>query len=329
MNTLSAKPHILVARKVFPEVLERLRERFEVDDNQADVILGVAGLKARLADKVGVLTAATDPVTAEVIDAAPSLKAVCNIAVGYNNIDLAACSKAGVMATNTPGVLDDTTADLAWALLMASARRLPAAERWLRKGDWQGWEFIQWLGTDVHHATLGILGMGRIGQAVARRALGFDMKVIYHNRSPLPVDHEAACRANWVDKDTLLREADFLMLLLPYSPATHHSVGAAEFAMMKPTAHLINVARGGIVDDAALISALRERRLRGAGLDVFEGEPKLNPGFLELDNVALTPHIGSSSRATRMAMAMRAADNLIAALSGQRPPDLLNPEALR
>ena len=329
MNMLSAKPHILVARKVFPEVLECLRERFEVDDNQADVILGVAGLKARLADKVGVLTAVADPVTAEVIDAAPSLKAVCNIAVGYNNIDLAACSKAGVMATNTPGVLDDTTADLAWALLMASARRLPAAERWLRKGDWQGWEFIQWLGTDVHHAALGILGMGRIGQAVARRALGFDMKVIYHNRTPLPVDQEAACRANWVDKDTLLREADFLMLLLPYSPATHHSVGAAELAMMKPTAHLINVARGGIVDDAALISALRERRLRGAGLDVFEGEPKLNPGFLELDNVVLTPHIGSSSRATRMAMVMRAADNLIAALSGQRPPDLLNPEALR
>ncbi len=267
--------------------------------------------------------------TAEVIDAAPFLKAVCNLAVGYNNIDLAACSRAGVMATNTPGVLDDTTADLAWALLMASARRLPAAERWLRKGDWRGWEFIQWLGTDVHHATLGILGMGRIGQAVARRALGFEMQVLYHNRTPLPPEQEAACRARFVDKEMLLRESDFLVLLLPYSPATHHSMGATELALMKPTAHLINVARGGIVDDAALISALRERRLRGAGLDVFEGEPMLNPGFLELDNVVLTPHIGSSSRATRMAMAMRAADNLIAALSGQRPPDLLNPEALR
>ena len=329
MNKPSAKPHILVARKVFPEVLERLGGHFEVDHNQADVILGVAGLKARLADKVGVLTAATDPVTAEVIEAATSLKAVCNLAVGYNNIDLAACSQAGVMATNTPGVLDDTTADLAWALLMASARRLPAAERWLRKGDWRGWEFIQWLGTDVHHATLGILGMGRIGQAVARRALGFDMHVIYHNRTPLPPDQEAACRARFVDKETLLRESDFLVLLLPYSPATHHAIGAAELALLKPTAHLINVARGGIVDDAALILALRERRLRGAGLDVFEGEPMVNPGFLELDNLVLTPHIGSSSRATRMAMAMRAADNLIAALSGQRPPDLLNPEVLR
>jgi len=321
------KPGILVSRKVFPEVLARLAEHFEVDANQADVILGVEGLKARLAGKVGALTAVTDPVTAEVIAAAPSLKAVCNFAVGYNNIDLAACTRAGVMATNTPGVLDDTTADLAWALLMATARRLPAAERWLRNGEWQGWEFIQWLGTDVHHATLGILGMGRIGQTVARRALGFDMKVIYHKRTPLSAQREAECRATWVDKETLLREADFLVLLLPYSPATHHIIGAAELALMKPTAHLINVARGGIVDDEALISALRQRRLCGAGLDVFEGEPKFNPGFLELDNVALTPHIGSSSHATRMAMAMRAADNLIAALCGQRPPNLLNPEA--
>jgi len=323
------KPKILVAREVFPEVLERLRQHFEVDDNQADAVLGVEGLKARLADKAGALTAATDPVTAEVIAAAPGLKAVCNFAVGYNNIDLAACTLAGVMATNTPGVLDDTTADLAWALLMATARRLPAAERWLRNGEWQGWQFIQWLGSDVHHATLGILGMGRIGQTVARRALGFDMKVIYHKRTPLPAEREAECRAKWVDKQTLLRESDFLVLLLPYSPESHHTIGAAELALMKPTAHLINVARGGIVDDAALIAALREGRLAGAGLDVFEGEPKLNPGFLELDNVALTPHIGSSSRATRMAMAMTAADNLIAVLTGQRPPNLLNPDVWR
>ena len=323
------KPKILVAREVFPEVLERLRQHFEVDDNQADAVLGVEGLKVRLADKAGALTAATDPVTAEVIAAAPQLKAICNFAVGYNNIDLAACTRAGVMATNTPGVLDDTTADLAWALLMATARRLPAAERWLRNGEWKGWQFIQWLGSDVHHATLGILGMGRIGQTVARRALGFDMKVIYHNRTPLAADQASAIRATWVDKETLLREADFLVLMLPYSPATHHSIGSAELALMKPTAHLINVARGGIVDDEALISALRQRRLSGAGLDVFEGEPKFNPGFLELDNVALTPHIGSSSAATRMAMAMTAADNLIAALSGRRPPNLLNPEAFK
>ena len=323
------KPRILVAREVFPEVLERLRQHFEVDDNQADAVLGVEGLKARLADKAGALTSVTDPINPEVIAAAPDLKAICNFAVGYNNIDLAACTRAGVMATNTPGVLDDTTADLAWALLMATARRLPAAERWMRNAEWKGWQFIQWLGSDIHHATLGILGMGRIGQTVARRSLGFDMKVIYHNRTPLAADQEAAIRATWVDKETLLRESDFLVLLLPYSPATHHVIGAAELALMKPTAHLINIARGGIVDDEALISALRQRRLAGAGLDVFEGEPKFNPGFLELDNVALSPHIGSSSRATRMAMAMTAADNLIAALSGQRPPNLLNPEVLQ
>lgn len=321
------KPRVLVARQVFPEVIDRLRQHFEVDDNQADVVLGAEGLKARLADKDGVMSAVTDPVSAEVIATAPRLKAVCNFAVGFNNIDLAACTAAGVMATNTPGVLDDTTADLAWALLMTSARRLPAAERWTRNGQWKGWQMIQWLGSDVHHATLGILGMGRIGQAVARRAAGFEMRVIYHNRSRLAED-KAACRATWVDKATLLKEADFLVLLLPYSPATHHAIGAAELALMKPTAHLINVARGGIVDDAALIEALREGRLAGAGLDVFEGEPKLNPGFLDLDNVVLTPHIGSSSHATRMAMAMTAADNLIAALSGRRPPNLLNPDVV-
>jgi gluconate 2-dehydrogenase len=320
------KPKILVAREVFPEVLEHLRPHFEVDANQADVILGVEGLKRRLADKSGVMTAVSDPVSAEVIAAAPHLKVVCNFAVGYNNIDRAACTRAGIMATNTPGVLDDTTADLAWALLMATARHIQTSEHWLRAGHWRGFRMMDWLGTDVHHATLGILGMGRIGQAVARRALGFDMKVIYHNRSRLPEDKEAACRARWVDKQTLLREADFLVLLLPYSPESHHIIGAAELAQMKPTAHLINVARGGIVDDAALISALRQRRLSGAALDVFEGEPKLNPDFLELDNVTLTPHIGSSSRATRLAMAMTAANNLIAALSGQRPPNLVNTE---
>lgn len=322
------KPRILISRYVFPEVLEHLRPHFEIDDNQADAELGVAGFKARLADKQGVMTAVSDPVTAEVIAAAPQLRAICNFAVGYNNIDLAACTRAGIMATNTPGVLDDTTADLAWALLMASARRLPAAERWLREGNWQGWQLDQWLGSDVHHATLGILGMGRIGQAVARRARGFDMPVIYHNRTRLPADREAACNAIWVDKATLLRQADFLVLLLPYSAANHHAIGTAELALMKPTAHLINVARGGIVDDTALIAALRAGRLAGAGVDVFEGEPKLNPDFLDLDNVVLTPHIGSSSRATRLAMTMTAADNLIAALTGQRPPNLLNPEVL-
>lgn len=318
---------ILVTRAIFPEVVARLAERFEVDYHDVDAALPRDELKRRLADKDGAITLLSDRIDAEVLAAAPRLKIVANVAVGYNNFDLAALTAAGVMATNTPGVLDETTADLAWALLLASARRIAAADAWVRRGQWQGWKFHdEWFGQDVHHATLGILGMGRIGQAVARRAEGFSMRVIYHNRHPLPPETERACRATWVDKETLFREADFLVLLLPYSPTVHHIVGAAEIASMKPTAYLINVARGGIVDDAALIEALRGKRIAGAGLDVFENEPALDPRFFSLDNVVLTPHIGSSTRATRLAMANLAADNLIAGLSGQRPPNLLNPE---
>ncbi len=320
---------ILVCRSVFPEVIAHLGAHFDVDYNDVDAPLPPPQLAARLADKQGALTLISDRIDATVLAGAPGLKAVCNVAVGYNNLDIEALSRAGVMATNTPGVLDDTTADTAWALLLASARHVVAADKWVRAGRWKGWKFHDdWLGNDVHHATLGILGMGRIGQTVARRAAGFDMRVLYHNRKPLAATDESACRAAWVDKETLLREADFLVLMLPYSPATHHAIGANELAMMKPTAHLINVARGGIVDDAALIDALQQRRIGGAGLDVFENEPALDPRFCELENVVLTPHIGSSSRATRLKMAMLAADNLIAALSGRRPPNLLNPAAI-
>lgn len=323
------KPRILVTRALFPEVIEDLRAHFDVDYHERDAALPADELAARLADKDGAITLLSDRIDATTLAAAPRLKAVCNVAVGYNNYDLAAISRAGVMATNTPGVLDETTADTAWALILSAGRRIVAADRWVRAGQWSGWKFQDdWLGQDIHHATLGILGMGRIGQAVARRAAGFSMRVIYHNRSRLDAADEAACHARWVPQDELLREADFLVLLLPYSPATHHLIGAAEIAAMKPTAHLINVARGGIVDDAALIAALRERRIGGAGLDVFENEPALDPGFLDLDNVVLTPHIGSSTHATRRAMARLAADNLIAALTGRRPPNLLNPEVL-
>jgi lactate dehydrogenase-like 2-hydroxyacid dehydrogenase len=323
------QPKILVSRAVFPEVIERLAQHFEVDYHDRDAALPPDQLAARLADKVGAITLLSDRIDATALAGAKQLKAVCNVAVGYNNFDLAAITQAGVMATNTPGVLNDTTADTAWALLLASARRIVSADKWVRDGQWQGWKFHDgWSGNDVHHATLGILGMGRIGQAVARRAAGFDMRVIYHNRNPLPAEQEQACNARWVAKDELLRTSDFLVLLLPYSPAAHHSIGAAEIAAMKPTAHLINIARGGIVDDQALVAALQQKRIAGAGLDVFENEPALDPGYLGLDNVVLTPHIGSSTRATRLAMAMLAADNLIAALGGQRPPNLLNPEVL-
>lgn len=322
------KPKILVSRAIFPEVIERLGTDYDVDYHDRDSALPPDQLAARLADKDGAITLLSDRIDAAALAGAKRLKAVCNVAVGYNNFDLAAITQAGVMATNTPGVLNDTTADTAWALLLATARRIVGADKWVRAGQWTGWKFHDdWFGSDVHHATLGILGMGRIGQAVARRASGFEMRVIYHNRNRLDPDQEAGAR--WVGMAELLSQSDFLVLLLPYSPAVHHIIGAAEIAQMKPTAHLINIARGGIVDDDALIEALRQRRIAGAGLDVFENEPALDPRFLGLDNVVLTPHIGSSTRATRLAMASLAADNLVAALAGRRPPNLLNPEVLK
>ena len=324
------KPRILVSRQVFPEVLARLQAHFDVDYNDVDAPLPPAELAARLADKVGAITMLSDRIDASVLVQAPGLKVVCNVAVGYNNFDVPAITAAGVMATNTPGVLDDTTADTAWSLILSSGRRVVGADRWVREGQWKGWKFQDaWLGQDIHHATLGILGMGRIGQAVARRALGFDMQVIYHNRSRLDAEQEKACNAQWVSKEDLLRQSDFLVALVPYSAQTHHAIGAAELAQMKPSAHLINIARGGVVDDQALVEALKAKRIAGAGLDVFENEPALNPGFLGLDNVTLTPHIGSSTRQTRLAMAMLAADNLVAALSGQCPPCLINPETFK
>jgi lactate dehydrogenase-like 2-hydroxyacid dehydrogenase len=321
------KPRVLITRAVFPEVVAHLEGAVELEVVDGDDTLPRDGLMARLADKHGVLTMLTERYDAEVLAAAPQLKVVANVAVGYNNIDLAACSAAGVMATNTPGVLDDTTADLAFALLMASARRLTSADRGVRGGRWLGWRLHDpWLGKDIHHATLGIVGFGRIGQALARRARGFEMKLLCHRRTPLTADEEAAAQVRWRPLDALLAESDFVVLLVPYSPVTHHLIGERELALMKPDAHLVNVARGGVVDDCALVAALREGRIGGAGLDVFEGEPALHPGFLDLDNVVLTPHIGSSTRATRLAMAMCAADNLLAALRGERPPNLLNPE---
>jgi len=322
------KPRVFVTREVFDETLEFLGRHCEVDANQQDVPLDPDALAARLADKDGVACCLTDRIDAALIARCPRLKGVANIAVGYNNIDLAACTRRGILATNTPGVLDDSTADLAWALMLGAARRVTELERRVRAGEWKGWRLKQWLGIDVHHATLGIFGMGRIGQAIARRAAGFEMKVIYHNRKRVAADVERRCGATYVDKDTLLSQADFIVLQVPYSPDTHHLIGARELERMKPTAILINSTRGGVVDDRALIEALKAGTIRAAGLDVFENEPKLDPAFFGLDNVVLMPHIGSSTEATRRAMAMTAAKNLVAALTGGSPPNLLNPEAL-
>ena len=322
--------HVLVSRAVFPDVVERLRRHFEVEDNPADIIFSKAQLVERLQGKAGVFTTGSERIDAEVLAACPGLRVVANMAVGYNNFDIAACTAQGVLATNTPDVLTETTADFGFALMMAAARRIAESEHFLRRGEWTRWSFDMFTGSDVHGATLGILGMGRIGLGVARRgALGFNMKVIYHNRSRLPAADEAPIGARYVDNATLLREADHLVLVLPYSAASHHAIGAAELGLMKPTATLTNIARGGIVDDAALAAALLERRIAAAGLDVFEGEPAVHPDLLTLPNVVLTPHIASATVATRRAMANLAADNLIAALTGGTPPTPINPDVLR
>lgn len=317
-----SRPCVAITRRIFEPLVDELRTRYEVCDNQSDVPLSAAELAWRLRAADGALVTGGEKIDAALLAACPRLKVVANIAVGFNNIDLAACTAAGVAATNTPDVLNEATADHAWALLLAAARRVGESERWLRAGRWQRWAFDMFLGAELHGTTLGVLGMGRIGRAIARRAAGFSMRVLYHNRSRLPQDQSAG--ATWVAKEDLLRQADHLLIVVPYSAATHHLVGAGELALMKPTAVLVNIARGGVVDDAALIEALQHGRLAAAGLDVFESEPALQQGFLALDNVVLTPHIASSTAATREAMARLAMRNLDAVLGGARPPCLLN-----
>ena len=309
------KPCVFVARPVFEEVLDSLRQHFEVTDNQADVLFTPEELARKLQGQAGAITTGTERMDAALLAACPQLKVVANMAVGFNNFDVPAMTAAAVQATNTPDVLTETTADFGFALLMATARRLTESEHFLRAGQWTKWRYDMFAGAEVHGSTLGIMGMGRIGQGIARRAAhGFGMQVIYHNRSRLSPDLEAQCKARYVSKQELLQTADHVMLVVPYSPESHHTIGAAELAQMKPTATLVNIARGGIVDDAALAQALKDRRIAGAGLDVFEGEPQVHPELLTLQNVVLTPHIASATVKTRMAMAQLAADNLIAYL---------------
>ncbi|MGH8846854.1 MAG: 2-hydroxyacid dehydrogenase [Polaromonas sp.] len=320
-----SKPKILVARAVFPEVIARLEQHFEVEANQSDETWSKAQLTERLRDKDGAFTTGGDRIDGEVLAACPRLRICANMAVGYNNFDLDAMTAAGVLATNAPDVLTETTADFGFALLMATARRITESEHYLRAGKWSKWSYDMFAGSDIHGATLGILGMGRIGQGIAKRgAHGFGMKVIYHNRSRLDAGLEAECKASYVSKEELLKSADHVVLVLPYSPSSHHTIGAAELALMKPTATLINIARGGIVDDAALAAALKSKQIAAAGLDVFEGEPRVHPDLLTVPNVVLTPHIASATIPTRLAMANLAADNLIAFFNDKKPLTPLN-----
>ena len=318
------KPKILVTREIFPETLAYLHEHLDVEDNQSDVAPSADELAAKLADKVGLMSSSSDKIDAALLAKVPNLKAVCNIGVGYNNIDVNAATQHKIMVTNTPGVLDDTVADTAFAYVLATARRMTESEKYLRDGKWVKNSLNIMLGRDVHHATLGIVGMGRIGQAVARRAHGFDMNIIYYNRNRVSETIEKACNATYVSKPELMKQADFIVLLVPYTAENHHLIGAAEIALMKPDAVLINIARGGIVDELALIDALKNRKIFGAGVDVFENEPNFRKEFLELTNVVLLPHLGSASENTRLAMANLAAKNLVAAMTTGNPPNRVN-----
>jgi gluconate 2-dehydrogenase len=326
---------VLVTRASFPDIIARLRVHFDVTDNPDDTIWTQPELIEHLQGKAAAVTAGSDRIDATLLDACPLLKAVCNIGVGYNNIDVEACTSRGVLVTNTPDVLTDTTADFGFALMMAAARRMTESERFVRAGEWtKTGRYDMFVGSDVHGSTLGILGMGRIGQAIARRgALGFGMRVIYHNRSPLAPDIEASSGARYVDKETLLLESDHLVVVVPYSASSHHAIGLQELKKMKSSATLTNIARGGVVDDAALAVALAEGSIAAAGLDVFEGEPAVNPALLALSNVVLTPHIGSASVSTRRAMASLSVDNLLAALglgpTPGVPPTPVNPQVLK
>ncbi len=323
------KPAITLARAMFPQVIERLARHFDVLSNQADELWSPQRLVEKLQGRAGLFSTGGERVDAPLLKACPDLKICATMAVGYNNFDIDAMTTAGVLATNAPGVLTETTADFGFALLMATARRVSESEHFLRAGHWTRWSYDLFAGADIHGSTLGIIGMGRIGQGIARRgAFGFGMKVLYHNRSRLGAATEAACKASYVSKQELLEAADHVVLVVPYSAAAHHTIGAAELARMKPTATLINIARGGIVDDAALAEALAQRRIAAAGLDVFEGEPRVHPGLLNVPNVVLTPHIASATTPTRLAMANLAADNLIGFLTEGKPLTALNPSVL-
>lgn len=327
---MSNKPKILVSRAIFPDQLAQLEKSFEVRSNQGDQVFSPEDLQKELSNVVGALVTGSERIDASALLKVKDLKIAANIAVGYNNFDVPAMSAAGVMATNTPDVLTDTTADFGFALLMATARRISESEHWIRNDQWDKWSIVHNpLGMDLHHSTIGIIGMGRIGQGIAKRALGFGMRVIYHNRSRLSEANEKACGATYVSKEELLKTADHVVLVLPYTAQNHHTIGAAEIALMKPTATLVNIARGGIVDDAALAQALQSGKIFAAGLDVFEGEPQVHPELLKCSNIVLAPHIASATEKTRRAMVDLAVENLRAALDGKRPPSLINAEVFQ
>ena len=315
---------VLVTVRLPAEVLSLIAREHQVESYDADPPLERHKLLQGVADKEGLLCTITDRIDSEVLERGPALKIIANYGVGFEHIEVAAATRKGIPVTNTPGVLTDATADLAFALILATARRVVEGDRRVRAGQFQYWAPLLFLGQEVSGKTLGIIGLGRIGQAVARRAAGFGMKIIYHSRTPLAPAAGQELQAAAVPLETLLREADFVTLHIPLTPQTRHLIGSRELELMKPTAYLINTSRGPVVDEAALVAALQREQIRGAGLDVYEREPQLAPGLADLDNVVLLPHLGSATVETRTRMAMMAAENLLAGLRGDPPPNCLN-----
>jgi len=328
MPAIPPKPRVMISRALPEEVIARARSRADVDLHAGDKPLSKTELIARVKDREGLVCLITDTIDSSVFESCPRLKVVSNVAVGFNNIDVAAATKRGVVVTNTPDVLTETTADFAWTLLMATARRLVEADRYVRDGKFTQWEYMVLLGGDVHDKTLGIIGFGRIGRAMARRALGFNMRVLYQDAVAADPATERELRATRTDTATLLRDSDFVSIHTPLLPDTRHLINAQSLRTMKKTAYLVNASRGPVVDEAALVQALKEGWIAGAGLDVFEEEPKVHPGLMGLSNVVLAPHIASASSDTRIKMAALAVDNCLAVLEGQTPPTPVNPEVL-
>ena len=323
-----SKPKIFSTHPLFEPPRMLLAQHFDVDYwNEAERPPRAEVLR-RVAGKDALICLLTEKIDEELLDAAPKLRIVANVAVGFDNVDVAACTRRKVVVSNTPGVLDETTADFTWTLLMAIARRLPEGCALTSSGTWRGWNLDQLCGADVWGKTLGILGFGRIGRAVARRSMGFKMRVIYNDAVRAPAEAEKELNAQFLGSDQVLAESDFVSVHVPLMPETRHLISAPQFARMKPSAFLINTSRGPVVDEAALVAALEKRQIAGAALDVHEHEPKLNPSLVGRPNVILTPHIASASTETRTRMATIAAENVIAVFTGRRPPTAINPEVL-
>jgi glyoxylate reductase len=320
------KPRVLVSKRVYPQAIDYLRQYVDFEYNDSDDGYPPEQLLEKLRDKQGVVSQLTDKFSAAVLDRLPNLKVISNVAVGFDNIDIPAATARKILVTNTPEVLTDTTADFAFTLMLAAARRVVEGEALVRSGQWRQWRIDLLCGYDVHHRTIGIVGMGRIGQAVAQRARGFSMRILYHDAVRAPAAVERELELQFVPLDELLAESDFISLHVPLLPETRHFIGAAQLARMKKTAILVNTSRGPVVDEAALARALATGQIAGAGLDVYEREPEVAPDLLALKNVVLAPHIASASIETRTRMCLMAAENVVAALAGRRPPNLVNPE---